>query len=207
VYDATCVGRRGNGLTPVWWTGAYLYGGLGRLDAWTGARSWPEALAWLGTVCPDRPIAEIQYWGHGHWGEVMLGDTRIDGSSTAPASPLRPALERIRDRMVPGDASGTGSGTGAAWWFRTCDTFGSARGHAFAQRWTALFGRPAAGFTHVIGPWQSGLHRLAPGDAPHWPASEGIAIGTPDAPKLSTGSRPGLPNTITFLQNRVPPTW
>lgn len=39
VFDTTC-----RGLTASWWTGARLYGALGRLDASHGAASWDGAL-------------------------------------------------------------------------------------------------------------------------------------------------------------------
>lgn len=198
VYDRSFVGRRTQGpLTLSWIAGGLLYGGLGRLDAWTGATTWSDALDWLGRFRDDRPIGAIQYWGHGNWGTVRVADERLDARSLAAGQPLRPALERIRERMTPE----------AEWWFRTCDTFGSARGHAFAQRWTDFFGRPAAAFTHVIGPWQSGLHRLRPGVAPHWPASEGLSAGTPEAPLKSTMSGPSRPNTVSCLAGTVPQGW
>lgn len=203
VYDRTCtpslsppalVGR----LTPVWWVGAYLYGGLGRFDAWFGATSWPEALGWLGSVGRDgRRIAEIQYWGHGNWGLARIGAEPLDSSSLAAGHPHAKGLDAVRERLTPD----------ATLWFRTCDTLGSARGHAFAARLTDRLGCAVAGHTHVIGPWQSGLHKLAPGASPHWPASEGVRDGTPEAPRGSTWSTPGRPNTITFLHGAIPEGW
>jgi len=196
IYDRTCTGRP-VGLTHSWIVGGLLYGGLGRLDAWSGASTWMEALDWLGRFQPDRTIGEIQYWGHGNWGHARIDKEKLDVDALAEGHPLRPSLERIRERMAPE----------AGWWFRTCDTFGSTRGQTFARRWTDFFGRPAAGFTHVIGPWQSGLHRLRPGHEPHWSPSEGLSAGTPDAPGKSTWSRPWLPNTISCMSGTVPRGW
>lgn len=201
IYDKTCTGVRGRGLSEVWWAGALLYGGLGRLDAWRGVGGWDEALDWLGTFSPagreGARIAEIQYWGHGNWGVVKIGADRLDAASLAEGHPHRRGLLRIRERLAPG----------ALLWFRTCDTLGAARGQAFARGLTGLLGCDVAGHTHIIGPWQSGLHRLRPGAAPHWSASEGLAAGTPEQPERSTWSSPTRPNTITCLHNRVPAGW
>jgi hypothetical protein len=68
-------------------------------------------------------------------------------------------------------------------------------------------GCSAAGHTFVIGLLQSGLHRLEPGKAPHWPAAEGILEGTPADPQRSSWSGLTRPNTITCLQDRVPSGW
>jgi len=56
-----------------------------------------------------------------------------------------------------------------------------------------------AGHTFEIGFFQSGLHVLAPGAAPDWAESEGLARGTPEAPERSLPSGPREPNTITCL--------
>src|SRR5688572_22448286 len=121
IYDRTCTTakvkglRAPFGLTHSWIAGGRLYGALRRIDAHTGVASWAEALEWLGTVEPDRPISEIQFWGHGQRGRVKIDAESLDASALAPGHPLRPALERIRERLAPD----------ALWWFRTCDTFGA----------------------------------------------------------------------------------
>lgn len=196
VYDATCTGTL-VGLTHVWRTGGLLYGGLGRLDAWRGVRSWAEAFEWLASHQPDRPIGEVQYWGHGKWGRALVATEVLDRSALRPGHGLHAPLARVRERTT----------AGSQWWFRTCDTFGASVGHDFARAWTEFFGCPAAGHTYVIAAFQSGLHRLRPGDAPHWPAAEGIAEGTPDRPVRSTWSGPLRPHTITCLHGAVPEGW
>ena len=197
IYDQTCTrtGRAPLGLTHSWMAGARVYGALGRLHAWRGVSSWEDALAWLAEG--DEPLDEIQFWGHGNWGLVRIDGQRLDVAALVSGHPLHAGLERVRERMSPG----------GQWWFRTCDTLGSARGHDFARRWTDFFARPVAGHTHVIGPWQSGLHRLQPGASPHWDAMEGVAQGTAEAPRRSTWSAPGRPNTIHCLRSRVPDGW
>ena len=101
----------------------------------------------------------------------------------------------MRARLVSPDA---------LWWWRTCETFGAAAGHAFARAWTTALGCRAAGHTHVIAAWQSGLHVLAPGAAPDWSADEGLAEGTPTTPIRAHPSRRTAPSTIHFLTTRLP---
>lgn len=182
------------GLSHAWGAGQHLYRGLGRLDAGFGAASWDQALGWLASHGGDAPIAEIQFWGHGRWGDARIAGQVLDRTALQPGHPLHAALVRVRARMLPGEAG--------LWWFRTCETFGTAAGHAFATAWTRFFGCRAAGHTYVIGFWQSGLHALMPGAPPHWPVDEGLRTGGDST--LAAVSRPGAPNTITCLHGRVP---
>jgi hypothetical protein len=196
VFDRTCRGRALlPGLSHVWGTGQHLYRALGRLDAAHGAASWGEALEWLAAHEAPAPIAEIQFWGHGRWGLARVGDEVLDARSLESGHPHRPALERIRQRLLPG-AEGL-------WWFRTCETFGRAAGHDFARRWSDFLRCRTAGHTYVIGWWQSGLHSLLPGATPTWSPEEGLAPGR-EAPTIALPSRPGAPNTITCLHGTIP---
>jgi hypothetical protein len=198
IFDETCRGGRGlPGLSRAWWSGAHLYAVLGRLDAWHGAATWEDGLAWLAGYCTGEPIASIQFWGHGKWGSALVGADRLDAGSLDPGHRHRPALEAVRDRLAPG----------ALWWFRTCETFGARAGHDLARRFSEFLGCRAAGHTHVIGHWQSGLHSLAPGERPYWSLDEGLAEGTPDEPVRARRSRPGAVNTITCWHGRLPPGW
>jgi hypothetical protein len=190
IYDRTCRGPGPlPGLSTTWWLGGHLYRALGRLDAWAGFDRWADALGWLSdqSLRRGRPIGEIQYWGHGHPGLVRMAKERLDLSALEEGHPLFQPLCRVRDRLAPGG--------GALFWFRTCETFAGAEGHAFARRWTRFFGARAAGHTFIIGPWQSGLHQLAPGQEPDWPADEGGHVW----------SSPRAPSTITFLHGKVRP--
>jgi hypothetical protein len=195
VYDRTCRGRRLlPGLSHSWWAGGHLYRWMGRVDAFAGVSSWAEALDWLAAFEPDRPIAEVQYWGHGKWGVARIAREPIDRFALADIHPLRPRLEAIRERLA----------ADALWWFRTCETFGAQPGLDFARAWTDFFGGRAAGHTFIIGPWQSGLHLLRAGQAPHWSREEGLREGTPEEPRRAHWSRPRAPNTITCFHGQVP---
>lgn len=197
IYDQTCRGQDGRiPLSYAWQAGDGLYRGLGRLDAAKGASSWPEALEWLASYKDDRPIAEVQFWGHGRWGCALIDGKPLDARALAPQSPLHARLEAVRARM-----------DGGLWWFRTCETLGAIPGQTFAQRWTDFFGGRVAGHTYVIGVWQSGLHSLAAGQKPDWSPSEGLSAGTPEAPKRALGAAPWRPRTISFLRGTIPDGW
>jgi hypothetical protein len=56
----------------------------------------------------------------------------------------------------------------------------------------------------VIGPYQSGLHTIEPGETPGWPVEEGLIEGTADAPRRARWSTRGEPNTITCFHGRIP---
>lgn len=193
IYDDTCRGRPFlTGLTHSWIVGGWLYRLLGRFDYLRGIRSWAEGLQWLAEAAPHRPISEIQFWGHGKWGLAKVGTESLDTSALRPDHPYHSLMCAIRDRLVDSNA---------LWWFRTCETFGCRPGHRFSVEWTNFFGCRTAGHTYIIGPWQSGLHCLDPGQRPDWSVEEGLARGTPDAPRKALWSKPGEPNTITCLHN------
>jgi hypothetical protein len=198
VYDATWA--RGtarsllqSGLTSSWIAGGALYAALGRLDERKGAGSWAEALSWLASVRAEHPIQEIQFWGHGRWGRAFIGADVLDEGSLSSSHAHHDALARVRDRLAPN----------ALWWFRTCETFGTRTGHAFATSWTRFFRARAAGHTYVIGPWQSGLHSLGPGEEPSWSEHEGLDAQT----KRAVMSSPSAPRTITCLHGAIPAGW
>jgi len=198
VYDRTCAGTL-VGLSTAWRAGAVLYRGLRRLDGAFGARSWDEALGWLSTYERGRPIAEIQYWGHGRWGRVFVDRDVLDGHVFDVGHPLHARIEAVRERLLPSGRSLV--------WLRTCEAFGASAGHELAQRLADGLGARVAGHTHIIGAVQSGLHGLAPGRVPTWPRDEGLREGTPDAPIRAQGSGILRPNTITCFDGAVPEAW
>lgn len=193
LYDRSC---RGRGLVPglshAWATGGALFRALGRFDAVHGAWSWAEGLDWLLAAAKDRPIAEIQFWGHGEWGGLWITEELLTATALEPGHYLHDRLAALRTRLVPdGDA---------LWWFRSCDVFGRQIGHDFARAWTRFFGSRAAGHTHHIMVLQGGLHVLAPGEEPTWSLDEGVEPGLAHA-RESTWS---TPRTITCLHSELP---
>jgi hypothetical protein len=174
--------------------GSHLYRALGWLDASFGATSFDEALGWLGRVEPERPVGEVQFWGHGKWGRAFIARESFDRAALTPAHPLRPRLEALRERLTPD----------ALVWFRTCETLGADAGQDFARALGDFTGARVAGHTYVIGYWQSGLHSLAPGARPDWDPTEGLAAGDARAPERALPSRPDCPSTITCFTPRLP---
>lgn len=195
LYDRTC---RGRGLLPglshAWSAGGVLYNALGRIDAWHGAASWAEGLAWLLEASARRPISEIQFWGHGEWGGLWIDEELLTAAALRPDHALHAHLAALKARLVPGGE--------ALWWFRSCDVFGTRTGHDFARAWTRFFGCRAAGHTYTINILQSGLHVLEPGAEPTWPETEGVVPGLSHA----RSSHLLAPRTITCFHNAIPPS-
>jgi hypothetical protein len=194
VYDATQRGRPPRALGLAWQLGTYLYRGLGHVDAAFGARSFAEAFTWLERYEPGRPVAELQFWGHGKWGRALIQRESFDRGTLAPGHPLSPRLAALRERLVPG----------ALVWFRTCETLGAIPGQDFARALGDHLGARIAGHTYVIGYFQSGLHTLAAGQAPSWSPAEGLSRGSPEAPEAAFASRSGEPNTVTCFDSSIP---
>ena len=199
IYDDTCKGGRAKiGLTHSWWIGGSFYRRIGRFDGVCAAHSWHEALHFLNTFETTRSIDEIQFWGHGKWGEARISMDILDIHSLKRKSPLFTDLQGVAKRL---------KGPDSRFWFRTCETFGAEKGHAFATAFATFMNCLVAGHTYIIGPWQSGLHCLKPGETPDWPVDEGVREGTPEEPARAFWSRPGRNHTITCLQDRIPKKW
>jgi len=194
IYDATQTSRRPRALGFSWKYGTHLYRALGRVDAAFGARSFTEAFAWLARHEPTRPIRELQFWGHGKWGRVFIDREPLDRDVLRPAHVHHSAFSAFRERLAPD----------ALLWFRTCETLGARAGHDFAAALGDATGARVAGHTFVIGFYQSGLHCVRPGVAPHWADTEGLARGSAIQPELALPSAPDAPNTITCLSGRIP---
>lgn len=202
LYDRTCKGPLGPGgaplpgLSAIWSSGARVYRALGRIGRAYGVSSWDEAARAIEDATRDgTPVRELQYWGHGRFGCVLVDRERIDRSALGRArfvAALTERLERRDDALV---------------WLRTCEAFGGHVGHDFARALAEATGVRVAGHTYVIGFWQSGLHGLAPGAQPTWDPAEGIGRGTAAAPELGAWSTPHEPHTIHALEGSVPPAW
>lgn len=199
VFDRTCTrhGRLPVGLSHAWRAGGALYRGIDRLDAAFGVTSWAEAFRWLARFEGERPIAEVQYWGHGRWGRVLVAREALETASLREGHAHRAGIDALRERLTPD----------ARVWFRTCEAFGARLGGDFARAITDVLGVPVAGHTFIIGALQSGLRALAPGCRPTWSALEGLAEGTADAPVRAHVSGLLRPRTITCLANEVPAAW
>jgi hypothetical protein len=172
-----------------------LYRARGSIDAAFGATSFASALDWV--VGARAPIREIQFWGYGKWGRALIDRESLDRSSLGGSHALRPRLEAVRESLTPD----------ALIWFRTCETLGARPGQDFARALADFMGARVAGHTFVIGYWQSGLHRLAPGELPSWDPQEGLALGTAERPERALPSAPSLPQTISCWTSNIPAAW
>lgn len=194
VFDRTQYLRRPPGLGLSWAVGTRLYTGLGRIDGAYGASSLADAFHWLLSFRPEQPISELQYWGHGRWGRILIDKESLDRGALGKTHRLYGWLAALRERLAPD----------ALVWFRTCETLGARPGQDFAQALGDFWGARIAGHTYIVAFFQSGLHVLRPGLTPHWAAAEGLARGTPEAPEAALRSTPCAPNTITCLTGQIP---
>ncbi len=184
------------GLTRIWAVGARLFRALGWIDLHKSAQSWEEAFRWVALAARPRPIAEIQFWGHGKWGCALIANDVLDANVVKASHPLFPHIEAIRARLLPNQ--------GSVLWFRTCETFGSELGRSFARAWADRLKCRVAGHTYMIGIFQSGLGSLTPEETPAWSGSEGVAKGTAVQPTKARRSSPFAPRTITCLSHKLP---
>lgn len=190
------------GLSPAWWVGARLHAVARRFDggafAARGVSSWEEALGFAVSSAEraQAPITELQVWGHGGWGFMDLGESRLDRAALALDAPLAPALDRFRDVL---DRDGRV-------WLRCCSAFGGRAGRAFAPALARRLAVRVVGHTYVIGVLQSGTHSVAPGEPAQWSLSEGVVLdgGEPVRAKVSG---PREPRTVGCLRLDLPPGW
>lgn len=200
VYDRTCYGRAWHrNLSAAWAAGSSLYRALGHLDCCQGVASWPEALSFLASCEPARPISEVQFWGHGRWGQVLVQGQALTEKALTSGHAWHSAWARIRERLTRERE--------ALLWLRTCESFGAKPGHDFARSLADFLGCRVAGHTYTIGFWQSGLHTLRPGQAPSWSDTEGLGRGTARQPEVSLPSSRHAPNTISCLKSAIPSEW
>ncbi|HKO50446.1 MAG TPA: hypothetical protein VJV79_22140 [Polyangiaceae bacterium] len=194
VYDATQRSRPPRALGWSWQYGAQFYRAFAGIHGAYGARSFADAFAWLTKHEPSRPIAELQFWGHGKWGRAFIDREPLDRELLRPGHAHHVAFNAFRERLT----------SNALLWFRTCETLGAQPGRDFAAALGDATGARIAGHTFVIGFYQSGLHCLRPGEPASWSETEGLARGTAAQPEAALGSSPNAPNTITCLTSQIP---
>ncbi len=185
LYDAT---DPKGWLTRSWALGASLYRTFRALDEVYPVYLWTEA---LNIVAETKPT-EVQFWGHGAPGIAAIGEEYLSIHSLRPFNHLYPLLHAAGRALTPN----------STWWFRTCSTFHGTEGKEFAQAFTNLLGCRTAAHTQIIGPFQSGLHTLTPGQTPYWPDEEGL-----NSRGELAMSMPWHKNTINCLVGKIPKGW
>jgi hypothetical protein len=165
-----------------WFLGCWFQKLIGKVDKYYGASSWADAIDWLKAQQPAL-LTNIQYWGHGRPGKVMLAGRYLDIGTMVALKPC----------VAPNTII----------WFRTCSTFQGVPGHEFSSTLSNLLGCVVAGHTRVIGLFQGGLHTRRAGAPASWPTTEGEF-------KENILSNNGLiwgNNTIFCLTTDVPKGW
>lgn len=187
------------GLSPAWWVGAKLHALARRVSGveyhQRGVRSWGEAMRFAVDCAraAKTPLTELQVWGHGGWGFMDLGETRLQRSAFAA---MREDLDALSYVLSPD----------AQVWLRCCSAFGGHEGRRFGPALADRLRTRVVGHTYVIGVLQSGTHSLAPGESPAWPLSEGVEMNG-DEPRCAKGSGPREPNTLGCLRLDLPAGW
>ncbi len=194
--DGTAEGT--GGLSRWWRLGAGLHRALYRAGATAPASSWEEALrfAIAASERADAPIAELQAWGHGGFGFMRMGESRLDREALGRASKLAPLLDALRARLAKD----------ALVWLRCCSALGAEAGRTFAPELAARLGARVAGHTSIIGEWLSGTHSVAPAESPRWSPEEGTER-TREGAVVARVSSAGAPNTIFMLRRGLPRGW
>lgn len=200
VYDKTCNGYRGL-LKLTWIIGTWLYCLFGRAQGRYGAKSWADALNWLISQGDQKgPITEVQFWGHGRPGAVIIGDTTL---SLASLMYYRPHILDLQRRMV----------YNGVFWFRSCSAFAGRNGQRFARAMAKMLERRVAGHTYFIWLWHSGLRVVQrptednPLPIANWDLLEGIGAGTAEMPFRLSKSGPRQPRTIGCWRTQIPWPW
>jgi hypothetical protein len=103
-----------------------------------GVRSWEQALRFAidSAVESGKPIADFQVWGHGGWGFMDLGDTRLERRTLHTS--LGPLVDELSRHMTDD----------ALFWLRCCSAFGERAGRTFAPLLADRIGRRVAGHTY-----------------------------------------------------------
>lgn len=176
--------------------GGNFYKTFRSVEHHAGFDKWADALTWLTTVESNKKIDSIQFWGHGFPGGIALNGEALKSSSLKPQSKYYQFLLALKARLKPESVI----------WLRSCTSFAGSLGKKFAQDLANFFGCKVAGHTFIIGPWQSGLHTLNPGESPSWSDTEGFK---PDKDGLlrTAWSKPWETHTIFCLTGKIPKNW
>jgi hypothetical protein len=172
------------GLAPAWWLGSKLHAMFGANTR--GVSSWTEAIDF---ACAHDSISDFQIWGHGGWGYMAIGDSRLSIKTLS-------MVDALRERMTPDGQL----------WLRCCSAFGGREGRIFARALADRLQRRVVSHTYVIGVRQSGTHSLLPGADPTWPLEEGVVMQNGD-PVRAKGSGFFEPNTISCFRLDRPTGW
>ncbi len=151
-------------------------------------------------------VERIEFWCHGDSGYFRLERTRYRAAAfLAPPPAVAASLHQVRELLAPR----------ATVHFRSCSTFQSEGGRAFAAAASRFFcagGKRVTivGCTRPTGLTQPGAHAVQPGEEPDWSAHEGafeaelegVWIGARDLLRIASG---GAYDTLPWFYERVWP--
>lgn len=194
IYDSS--DWAGKELRFSWITGGKFYKLFRSVEHNSGFDSWISAIDWILSVEPDKKINSIQYWGHGSPGRVWMNGETLSIKSYTNKSGHFEKLSKLKERLTPESLI----------WFRCCNVFAGNEGKFFALTSSQFFECKIAAHTFIVGPWQSGLHTIRPGERPSWSISEGLELQK-DGTVKKLWSMPWSPNTVFCLTNKIPDNW
>jgi len=176
-----CYDNTENGIKEFFWR-RYVQARIGWKKI--GVSSWHDALDKItDAVPPGTRLMELQLWGDG-----APGMPTINGKSAPDIFWKELANLVMADSLV---------------WFRMCSVFFGHKGQAFAERTANELNCRIAGHTRVIGPLQSGLWTLRPGQTPRW--ADGMATDHGDWQDYKSSWH--APRTIFCTTMKVPEGW
>jgi hypothetical protein len=164
-----------------WRVGAAVFSRF--FDELLAPKSVSELNAMLESLEGSDAFDEVQFWGHGRPGQVLLAGDRL-------AEPTWDRMSRLLRRRGA-----------SVVWLRVCSFAAGDAGKAAMRALANRMDAKIVGHTHIIGTWgHSGLWSLKPGESPSWPSTEGEKDGEPG----KAPSSPFLPRTVSPLTMRLP---
>lgn len=147
VYDTTQTGWPP--LSALWRTGALISGA----DVVIPASGWADAYDALAEI--DRPVDQLQVWGHGYPGQPLINGRSVD------LVQLSQSLRTIHPRTEV--------------WFRACDVAMGQSGHTFMRAAVARLKCTVVAHCAVVAwpnpAWQAQICALRPGEDVWWSLS------------------------------------
>lgn len=135
-----------------------------------GAKSWADAMQYLHHFAS---LGVVQLWCHGSPGRVLIaGQPMTDHFRQVLANRV------IKDSLL---------------WLRACSVFQGHKGRRHAKFLSEYLGCNVASHTYDIGPFQSGLVALRPGQKVWWKGPTKITKSGPTKPRTVTALRMTLP--------------
>jgi hypothetical protein len=120
--------------------------------------SWDEAMQRLCAIAAEEKLSELQFWGHGAPGRVLIGHHALDAAYLQSSALFQRwvAMEPFRSSPSP------------LVWFRTCETMRGDAGRSLAELLCGLLRCRVAGYTQYIHVLQRGLVVASPTEPARW---------------------------------------